>query len=165
MYLFVFAVLKRLQLVVLFISTGIAIPAFAQWQSSSQVKLTFSKTNKTIKINSKPRFEIVNGKLNISLRSEDNALFQINSIPEKLLKDTSVNIRGIKAIYILPDKSKTYTTSGSKQISITIKTKKIGSKQLLAIQCKDVMQLNDERILFEATCIQSLPKSEFQSTK
>lgn len=47
-----------------------------------------------------PRFELVNGMLNISVLSEKNELFEITGISEKAIKDTMLSDNAFKMMYI-----------------------------------------------------------------
>jgi hypothetical protein len=105
-------------------------------------------TNTDFVFKSPPRFELVNGMLNISALSENNMLFEITGISEKALKDTMLSDASFKMMYIFSQNEKACVSnpmtlnikcSSSKKgspIIITLSGNLFGSSRILILESK-----------------------------
>jgi hypothetical protein len=109
-------------------------------------------TNTDFVFKTPPRFELVNGMLNISALSDNNMLFEITGISEKALRDTMLSDASFKMMYIFSQNEKACVSnpmtsnsilnikcSSSKKgtpITITLSGNLFGSSKILILESK-----------------------------
>jgi len=115
---------------------------------------------------SKPKFEIINGVMNISILSEKNTLLEINGINEKALKDTSLTEQSFKVIYIASQNEKAYISNSSSSMSIlNIMCSKGKKGNPIVITFTGNLYAGEKMLSFDAKLSGQIPEKKSVTTR
>lgn len=110
-----------------------------------------------------PVFERVNNLLNISIELENGAMLQVNGIPDRLLKDTTVTSQTVKVVYINATHDTTYTSNTKhSRTTLTVQSKSRKTGSPISIFVSSRVFSGKRSLRFELTATGNLPPNEFR---
>ncbi|MFN6341159.1 MAG: hypothetical protein ACK4Y6_02050 [Bacteroidota bacterium] len=122
-----------------------------------------SKSITRLALKQAPVFERVNNQLNVSIELNNGGMLQVNGIPDRFLKDTTLTTQLVKLVYINATHDTTYTSNTKRSptsLTIQCKSRKTGSPLSIFVSSR---VFNGKRALrFELTATGNLPANEFR---